>query len=286
MQTDNSIETQLKDAAQLSEAMWAVLADRVGGAWLLRCVHHLGKAAQNELIDMLAVPSVDAWLCGALSGGYSRFTSTPDDSKLNATRIYAFPIGGTSQSILVGADELSATGQKIWKLTSSLVSGRSISPSQSFLPDLQTGLAFDLPLALEKVLGAFVQAVPCQGAWLAIRRGESLDIQAEWNSPKAKGVSMLIDENPILRRVNRSLSDVLIVRGQPTWDNLPYGSLKSGTNVWVCLPLVIGHRLIGVIARKFTRSGHSHSASSAMVIAMCMLWVCTTPLGRPVVPPV
>ncbi len=248
MQTDNSIETQLKDAAQLSEAMWAVLADRVGGAWLLRCVHHLGKAAQNELIDMLAVPSVDAWLCGALSGGYSRFTSTPDDSKLNATRIYAFPIGGTSQSILVGADELSATGQKIWKLTSSLVSGRSISPSQSFLPDLQTGLAFDLPLALEKVLGAFVQAVPCQGAWLAIRRGESLDIQAEWNSPKAKGVSMLIDENPILRRVNRSLSDVLIVRGQPTWDNLPYGSLKSGTNVWVCLPLVIGHRLIGVIA--------------------------------------
>ncbi|MBK8428489.1 MAG: GAF domain-containing protein [Lewinellaceae bacterium] len=248
MQTDNSVETQLKDAAQLSEAMWAVLAERVGGAWLLRSVYHLSKAAQNELIDMLAVPSVDAWLCGALSGGYSRFTSTPDDSKLNTTRIYAFPISGTSQSVLVGSDELSATGQKIWKLIASLVSGRSNSPSQSFLPDLQTGLAFDLPLALEKVLGAFVQAVPCQGAWLAIRRGESLDIQAEWNSPKAKGVSMLIDENPLLRRVNRSLSDVLIIRGQPTWDNLPYGSLKSGTNVWVCLPLVIGHRLIGVIS--------------------------------------
>ncbi len=248
MQTENGIETQLKDAAQLSEAAWAALAERVGGAWLLRAVYRLGKPAQNELIDKMASPAVDAWLCGALSGGYSRFTSTSDDSKLNTTRIYAFPIGGTSQSILVGSDELTTTGQKIWKLTASLISGRSISPSQSFLPDLQSGLAFDLPLALEKVLGAFVQAVSCQGAWLAIRRGESLDIQAEWNSPKAKGVSMLIDENPILRRVNRSLSDVLIVRGQPTWDNLPYGSLKSGTNVWVCLPLIIGHRLIGVIA--------------------------------------
>lgn len=247
MQTDTSIETQLKDAAQLSEAAWAVLAERVGGAWMLRCVYRLTKSAQNELIGMMSTPAVDAWLCGALSGGYSRFTSTPDDSKLNTTRIYDFPIGGTSQSILVGADELSTTGQKIWKLTTGLLSGRSISPSQSFLPDLQSGLAFDLPLALEKVLGAFVQAVPCQGAWLAIRRGESLDIQTEWNSPKAKGVSMLIDENPLLRRVNRSLSDVLIIRGQPTWDNLPYGSLKSGTNVWLCLPLVIGQRLIGVI---------------------------------------
>lgn len=248
MQTDNSIETQLKEAVQLSEAAWAVLAERVGGAWLLRALYRLNKPAQYELIDMMATPTVDAWLCGALSGGYSRFASTPDDSKLNTTRIYAFPISGTSQSILVGSDELPATGQRIWKLTASLISGRSISPSQSFLPDLQSGLAFDLPLALEKVLGAFVQAVPCQGGWLAIRRGESLDIQAEWNSPKAKGVSMLIDENPVLRRVNRSLSDVLIARGQPTWDNLPHGSLKSGTNVWVCLPLVIGHRLIGVIA--------------------------------------
>lgn len=248
MQSDTSIETQLKDATQLSEAGWAALAERVGGAWLLRAIYKLSKSAQNELMEMMASPVVDAWLCGALSGGYSRFTSTPDESKLNTTRVYAFPVNGTSQSILVGADELSATGQKVWKLTASLLSGRFAAPSQAFLPDLQTGVAFDLPLALEKVLGAFVQAVPCQGAWLAIRRGESLDIQAEWNSPKAKGTSMLIDENPILRRVNRSLADVFITRSQPNWDNLPYGSLKAGTNVWVCLPLVIGQRLIGVIA--------------------------------------
>jgi|GEM_PF-3072776 len=117
MQTENSIETQLKDAVQLSDAMWAVLAERVGGSWLLRSIHHLGKPAQNELIDMLASPAIDAWLCGALSGGYSRFTSTPDDSKLTATRVYAFPVSGISQSILVGADELTVIGQRIWKLT-------------------------------------------------------------------------------------------------------------------------------------------------------------------------
>ncbi len=247
MPTDTSIENQLKDAVQLSDANWAVLAERVGNAWLLRSIYHLNKFSQNELITLMGKPSIDTWLCGALSGGHSRSSSIPEENNLNAERFFAFPIPGTSQIILAGADKQTPIAQRIWKLTASLLSGRSTASNQLFLPDLQSGLAFDLPLALEKVLGAFVQVVTCQGGWLAIRRGESLDIQAEWNVPKAKGTSLLIDSNPLLRRVNRSLKEVLITRDQPNWDNLPYGSLKSGTNVWICLPLVIGQRLIGVV---------------------------------------
>lgn len=251
-------ETPLKDAALLSSAVWAVLAERVGGAWLLRAVYHLNKAAQNELMSLMTSPSIDAWLCGALSGGHTRSSAIPEGIDLEAERIFAFPVAGSSQSILVGADEQSADAQRIWKLTASLLFVHFISPNQPFLPDLQSGLASDLPLAIEKILSAFVQMSTCQGAWLAIRRGESLDVQAEWNDTKAKGVSMLIDENPILRRVNRSLSDVVITHEQPNWDNLPYGALKSGTKVWVCLPLVIGQRLIGVVTlwrqKEFSRS--------------------------------
>jgi signal transduction histidine kinase len=247
MPTDTSIENQLKDAVQLSDAKWAVLAERVGNAWQLRSIYHLNKSAQNELITLMGKPSIDTWLCGALSGGHSRSSSIPEENDLNAERFFAFPIPGTSQIILAGADTQTPIAQRIWKLTASLLSGRSTSSSQPFLPDLQSGLAFDLPLALEKVLGAIVQVVTCQGGWLAIRRGDSLDIQAEWNVPKAKGAALLIDSNPLLRRVNRSLKEALITRGQPNWDNLPYGALKSGTNVWICLPLVIGQRLIGVV---------------------------------------
>jgi signal transduction histidine kinase len=209
-------------------------------------------------MSLMTSPSIDAWLCGALSGGHTRSSAIPEGIDLEAERIFAFPVAGSSQSILVGADEQSADAQRIWKLTASLLFVHFISPNQPFLPDLQSGLAFDLPVALEKVLGAFVQAVNCQGAWLAIRRGESLDIQAEWDAPKAKGVSLLIDSNPLLRRVNRSLSDVVITRGQPNWDNLPYGAFKSGMSIWVCLPLIIGQRLIGVVAlwrqKEFTPS--------------------------------
>jgi len=248
MPTDPNFETQLKEAVQLSGAVWAVLAERVGGDWLIQSVVKLNKSAQNELRALIGKPSIDTWLCGALSGGNVRSGAIPEGSNFNVRRLFAFPISGGSQAILVGADEQSSDAQRIWKLTASLLSGRSISPSQPFLPDLQSDLAFDLPLAIEKVLGAFVQAVACQGAWMAIRRGELLDIQAEWNDPKAKGLSLLIEANPILRRVNRSLSEVAITRKQPNWDNLPYGTLKSGTNIWVCVPLVIGQRLIGVVA--------------------------------------
>ncbi|MBI5354284.1 MAG: GAF domain-containing protein [Chloroflexi bacterium] len=241
------IESQLKEAVQITESVWAVLAERLGGTWVLRSAHHLGKSAQNKLMSMMSRPSVDTWLCGALSGGHGRSSAIPQAGDFNAKRFFAFPISGTAQIILVGADDQTAAAQRIWKLTASFLSAKSSSPEQPFLPDLQSGLAFDLPIALEKVLGAFVQTVTCQGAWLAIRRGESLDIQAEWDSSDAKGLSLLIDSNPLLRRVNRSLSEVIITRGQPNWDNLPYGTLKSGTKIWVCLPLVIGQRLIGVV---------------------------------------
>jgi signal transduction histidine kinase len=247
MQNETGIETQLKDAAHLSEAAWAVLSERVGGAWQIRASHKLGKSAQSELADIMGTPSVDAWLCGALSGGNARSAGV-NGKKLGVGRFFAFPISGTSQVILVGADEQPPAAQRTWKLTASLLAGRLSTPNYSLLPDLQSGLAFNLPLALERILGAFVGAVSCQGAWLAVRRGDSLEVQAEWSAPKARGMSMLIDEHPVLRRVNRSLSDVILTRGQPNWDSLPYVPLKSGTNVWACLPLVIGQRLIGVVA--------------------------------------
>ncbi len=248
MQTETGIESQLKEAVQLTDAAWAVLAERAGGVWLLRSFYRLSKSAQNELMDVISAPSVDAWLCGALSGGYMRSTPIAPSQRLGSGRMFVFPIGGTSQVLLVSAEEQSAVAQRVWKLIATLLAGRAAPPAPPLLPDLQAGLAFNLPLALEKVLSAFVQAVNCQGAWLAIRRGESLDVQAEWNATKARGMSLLLEENPVLRRVNRSLADVLVLRGQPNWESIPQTALKSSANAWMCLPLVVGQRLIGVVS--------------------------------------
>ncbi len=248
MQPEIGIEPHLKEAVQLTGANWAVLAERVGGVWLVRSSYHLNKTAQNELTGMMAGASTDAWLCGALTGGHTRSAEIGENRGLGAGRFFAYPILNSSQLILVGAEEQTSDAQRIWRLAASLFSSQSAPKVQPLLPDLQSGLAFDLPVALEKVLGNFVQSTPCQGAWLAIRRGDTLDIQAEWNASKARGESMVIDDNPIFRRVNRSLADLLLTRGQPNFDQLPFMNLKPSGGAWICLPLVVGQRLIGIVA--------------------------------------
>ena len=248
MQTESNIETNLKEAVQLTGANWAVLAERAGGVWLVRASHRLSKTTLNELVGIMAGASTDAWLCGALTGGHTRSAEIGVNRGLGVGRFFAFPILNSSKLILIGAEEQTPDAQRIWRLTASLLSSQSTPKIQPLLPDLQSGLAFDLPLALEKVLGNFVQSVPCQGAWLAIRRGDSLDIQAEWNAPKARGESMVIDDNPVFRRVNRSLADLLLTRGQPNFDQLPFANLKPTGGAWICLPLVVGQRLIGIVA--------------------------------------
>lgn len=248
MPAENNIEPKLKEALQLTNADWVVLSERVGGAWVIRSSCKLNKASHDELLNILALPSIDAWLSGAVTGGYSRSSAIPKHKKITPARFYAFPITGTSKILLIGADEQTTTAQKIWKLTASLLTDSSPHPSPPLLPDLQTGLAFNLPLALEKVLGAFTSMVPSQGAWLAIRRGDWLDIQAQSNVSNSTNESMPIDENPILRRVNRSLAEVVLSPDQPNWDLLPHAPIKANTTAWLSLPLMIGHRLIGVVS--------------------------------------
>ena len=94
MQTDTGIDTPLKEAVLLSAAVWAVLAERVGGAWLLRSVCHLNKSTQNELINLMARPSIDAWLCGALSGGHSRSSAILKEATLMPHDSLPFPSPG------------------------------------------------------------------------------------------------------------------------------------------------------------------------------------------------
>ena len=133
MQNDTGIQSSLKEAVLLSSAAWAVLAERVGGTWVLHAAYHLAKSAQNELIGYMTRPSIDGWLCGALSGGHSRSSSLSETGTLEVKRIFAFPIDGSSKVVLVGADEQSPevpTGLE----TDCFAAGWSFQLSQPTLP--------------------------------------------------------------------------------------------------------------------------------------------------------
>lgn len=249
MAASSKFNAQLKDALRLTSALWVSLADREGGRWGLLASQKLTHSAQTQLLGMLSETSVDTWLCSALNGGSSRSASLPADSGLGAARLWAFPVPHSTRMVLVGAQHQTPNDQRVWRMLASLLPDHSPTViGQPLLPEILAGLPYDLPNSLARILTAFVQAVPCQSAWLALRRGDALDVQVEWNDAKAKGASYQIDSNELLRRVNRTLTEVAALYGEAEWDAIPTSGRKRGARVWVCIPLVIGQRQIGAVA--------------------------------------
>jgi signal transduction histidine kinase len=257
MPTYTSIENQLKEASQLTGTLWAALVEREAGKWRVLANYHLVKKVHPPLIKFLSQAEVDSWLCGALSGGQSRSVSLPESSRLEAGRLFAFPLPGVSRVVLAGASQLTTEAQRLWRLVVSgiqvEVSTSDTSPSSSvaaslLVPDLDSENPYDLPRALDRALTSFVRLVSVQAGWLAIRRGDSLEVHAQWNAPACANLVLAIDSNTILRRLSRNLTPMVVNRGDPLWSEIPHKGLKSSTKLWVCVPLVIGQRLIGVLA--------------------------------------
>ncbi|HET6594491.1 MAG TPA: GAF domain-containing protein [Anaerolineales bacterium] len=257
MPTYTSIANQLKEASQLTGTLWAALVERDAGKWRVLSNYHLAKNVHPLLVKFLNQTEVDSWLCGALSGGQSRSVSLPESSRLEVGRLFAFPLPGVSRVVLAGASQLTTDSQRLWRLVVSGIQVESLpsdpSPSASvaaslLVPDLDSENPYDLPRALDRALIFFVRLVSVQAGWLAIRRGDSLEVHAQWNAPVCADLVLAIDSNTILRRLSRNLTPMVVNRGDPLWTEIPHKGLKSSTKLWVCVPLVIGQRLIGVLA--------------------------------------
>ena len=245
------IQTQFKDALRLTAANWAALADREEGKWQIRNAKKLPPERQSSLTRLLSESTVDTWLCGALSGGNSRSVSLPMQSGLGTPRLFAFPVSNTSRMVLVGAERQSPKAQRVWRtLASTLRAGNGTKPKaarEAISPDLQAGLPYDLPRSLEHILAVFTHEVPCSSAWIAIRRGDILDIEAVWNTDDPTKKSLPVDSNKLFQQVHKTLSEVVVLCGTPGWESVPEVGKKRGVKVWICLPLLIGHRMIGVL---------------------------------------
>ncbi|MGE5642176.1 MAG: ATP-binding protein [Byssovorax cruenta] len=256
MPAQNTIDSQLKEVSQLTNVSWSALLEREAGKWRVLTNYHLGKKLQPELVKFLSKAEVDSWLCGALSGGQSRSVSLPESNKLESGRLFAFPLAGVSRVIVAGADQLTNESQRMWRLVvagmqkeeAELDVASSSSVAVSLLvPDLDSENPYDLPRALDRALRSFVRLIPVQGAWLAVRRGESLEIGAQWNAPSCTDLVLSIEGNSLLRRVNRNLAPLSVSRDNTLWSEIPHKGLKASTRLWTCVPLVIGQRLIGAL---------------------------------------
>jgi signal transduction histidine kinase len=175
---------------------------------------------------------------------------------MKVERLYAFPISSKSHAVLVGAGEFDTNASRIWKLTVSgmrtdfNVSDSSLASSVAvslLIPDLDSESPYDLPRAVDRALTAFIRLVSVQGGWLAVRRGDSLEIRAQSSAPSLTNLILPFDSHTLLRRMNRNLTPIVVNRGDELWKEIPHKGLKSTTRAWVCIPLIIGQRLIGAI---------------------------------------
>jgi len=251
-----SIEAQLKEASQLTDVTWSALVEREAGKWRILSNYHLAKKVHPELVKFLSKAEVDSWLCGALSGGQSRSASIPETSKLETARLFAFPLAGVSRVVLAGADQMSNESQRLWRLVVSGIPTEESVPDQYgsssvaaslLVADLDSENPYDLPRALDRALASFVRLVPVQGAWLAVRRGDSLEVRAQWNAPSCIDLVLSIDAHTLFRRMNRNLTPMVVQRGDALWTSIPHKGMKSNTKLWTSVPLVIGQRLIGAL---------------------------------------
>jgi signal transduction histidine kinase len=269
MPAQNNVEFQLKEASQMTEVAWSILAEREMGKWKVVTQYKVGKKIQPVLDEFLGKGEVDSWLAGALSGGQSRSVSVPVTVQLEVERLYAFPLEGVARVALVGADLLSSESQRLWRL---VVSGMGGGPAPAgevaslaasvaaslLMPDLDSENPYDLPRAVDRALASFIRLLAVQGAFLALRRGDALEVYAEWNAPACAGLTLAIEPHTLFRRMNRNLTPMVVNRGDVLWGQIPHKGLKSTTKVWASVPLVIGQRLIGALV--LWRTGNFKSA--------------------------
>ncbi|MGZ9225037.1 MAG: hypothetical protein ACXW4M_05725, partial [Anaerolineales bacterium] len=218
MPTLSTIGNQLKEASQLTSTTWAALVEREAGKWRVLADYHLAKKTHPLLVKFLSKPEVDSWLSGALSGGQSRSVSLPESGNLEAGRLFAFPLPGVSRVVLAGASQLTAEAQRLWRLVvsgmqaetpSSDMSASSSVAASLLVPDLDSENPYDMPRALDRALASFVRLVSVQAGWLGIRRGDSLEVYAQWNAPACAGLVLSVDGNTILRRLSRNLTPMV-----------------------------------------------------------------------------
>lgn len=255
MKETGSVIHLLKEAAQITQSSWGAHLERQNGAWRFVHVYRLSKARMTAVSDYLSKTTVDAWLCGALGSRSSRSRDVATAPELGCRRLYAYPVGKSADVLLIGAGEQDLVAQRVWKLVASALSVEEAQESEvlpvvsdTLVPSLQEGVPFDLPAALDKILASIAQQVPCQGAWLGVRRGDILDLRSHWRAPQCKDVSLAMEAYDALREIGLTHTPLRFERGQPGWAFIPQMGLKSTTGAWGCVPLVVGRRLIGAVA--------------------------------------
>lgn len=242
----SQMDTQLKETSQLTGVAWAVWLER-SSDWEFLSVYNLNTRQRASLLKHIRQAGVRGWLSGALAGQRTRSRSLQAEPGLPGMRLYVFPDQMTQRLVLVGGRVLSPAVQRFWKTVALGGSGHSFPAPGTVPEEADPGIPYHLPQAFDHVLGMALKKAGCLGGWLSIRSGDYLEIKAH-SGGEYVNERVSIDANPLLRGIVHSRQARQVTREDVDWAMVPRQGVETGARAWVGIPLLLGKRLIGLLA--------------------------------------
>ena len=245
----NLMDIQLKEMSQLTGASWAAWMEH-NAEWEIFASYKLNTKNRATVLKYIQKPALKGWLNGALIGKHSRSRTVLQSAGLQSSKIFIFPDQMTQRLIVVGAKELSDIAQRFWSVVALGNSGRSLldPTTNPVLDNIDLDIPYHLPQAMDRVLDLVLKAAACNTGWLAIRSGDYFEIRAQLGCEGYSDVRISIEANPLLREIIKTRKVRVVEKENIEWAMVPRTGLKSSARIWAALPLVIGQRLIGLVA--------------------------------------
>lgn len=284
MDESGSLVTQLREANRFTAARWSVWVDLSRGSAQFFPPGVLGVQRRQVLSQFLTDASIVSWLAGALSSARVRSHRLPESARsLGCRQVFAFPNTQKKSVLLVGADDLDKSQRGIFRLLSlqapvngAVPATQTGEPAARSAPDVQFEVPYNQERVLSHILNGIVQAVRCDAAYLAVRRGSAFRIQAVWNCPAGLvGADIDLDERADLQRlVEARQSAVVPVYPHEAVAQAILAETGQAPREALKAPVILGDRVIAKVVLLSQAKGHfsgSHANRLAKQVASSAL---------------
>lgn len=245
---------QIRHACRYTSAGWGVFLIRGGDSWEVDFFSGLRKDLLPNLAELISETNIVSWLDDRSRKGRRGYRTLNERGEiLEVDRVFAIPTPYPARILMVGADDLSPADLKFFEsLTHKLPSMLPTAISKE-APPLQSyesvELSMELPENMHRMLETITAAIPGDHSLLAIRSGDDFTINAVNHLPESLiSAEFNIAGNSPVFPVIEIPQVVHAENCVPFKIDLEDGSYKLPSGFWLVSPIIMGQRVIGLLA--------------------------------------
>ncbi len=245
---------QLKETCKLTNAGWAVWTEWDGESWVFHDRNGINKTKFRALQSFVSDEKISILIDSGFEKNRICSHKTGErKSDLGCQNVFFFPNPNMRALLIVGADVLEKTSQGFFNI---LVKGRIPNSKEEISVEMvlanifdgtETGVSYDLPSVLNRVLKMLIRYIPCDIACIGLRYGDYLRIKSVFPvDPSIIGWQVSIDLGLLVEIFTEQTAvNISDARINHTCPILPDSRGNCGS--WLGVPLIYGKRVIGVV---------------------------------------